>query len=70
MEKVDTACPFCGQYDLLMNCDEDVWYCLCLTCRASGPCSDDRMEALQAWIDRPEIGDIPEYGAKRTIAFS
>jgi hypothetical protein len=69
-ETVDYLCPFCGEGHLLMFEEEDRHWVGCLSCRACGPCSDDRMEALLAWTDRADLDPTFETGARRTVLFS
>jgi hypothetical protein len=48
------TCPFCSGNSLLMMDDDDLFYILCLECRACGPVEDTADEALFSWTYRAD----------------
>jgi transcription elongation factor Elf1 len=47
-------CPFCKNYDCVVDKTSMHYYVICLKCEARGPLSDTVEEAKTAWSNRSE----------------
>jgi Lar family restriction alleviation protein len=62
MEKIKTACPFCGDLKRLYvgvsgNYFGPTYFVACATCSCCGPVGESRSEAIELWKNRKELDD-------------